>query len=248
MVFNHRIFYSNLTNALANFFAAKNIFTYNFNDYPFRPSVFEFATKQVKGCQFYSKLLKYDPLKRDNINFRHSKWEAAMNLQPDYINWNYVYQFNLKIKFDMKTRFFHYLIIRMGLLTKLQSSNFLHDDNSCTFCSMHPETVLHLLYECDFAVNLRNNIRSNISPIYNYDVTYLDNPMMFLLGMFLNSPDNLTFFINITTARFIWICKHKDQNPNFEGLKGYLKYFISYQKFADKLNCIRNVDVEALWR
>ena len=228
----NRIFYSNLTNCMANLFASKGIFTYKDIDMPIYPSIIKFTRKQKKGCSFYSKLLKYDKLKKDGIIARHNKWITHMNIQQNTIDFYRLYKFNMKITFDNRLRFFHLQLIRLGLTTKRQTRHFVdnHLDNLCTFCSSEPETIIHLLFECNVSQTFIGEVKNNISVFYNYDESFLLNPLAFLTGALLRSPNDRTFILILNMSRFLYISKCKEELPSFAGFKNFFNHFLINHK------------------
>ena len=120
-------------------------------------------------------------------------------------------------------------------------------NNLCTSCWQEPEKLVHLLFYCNQVQTLITTIRNNISPLYIYDSTSLNNPQRFLLGIDYTKCDNKTFLLNINIARFVWVAKHDGRALTLNNFKFFFNSFIRIQKFAGVLRALADVDTEAMW-
>ena len=56
-----------------------------------------FGILQLKGCNKWSRLLKYSKLNHNNIKKRERKWENRLGIRNYSINWKNVYKLNERI-------------------------------------------------------------------------------------------------------------------------------------------------------
>ena len=92
-----------------------------------------------------------------------------------------------------------------------------------------------------------NEIKTNISPLYDYDNTYMNSPEKFLLGVGIENSDNRTFILNINIARFVWVAKHDGRSLTLTNFKNFFNFFVRIQKTAGVLRQVRDLDPNALW-
>ena len=129
---------------------------------------------QKKGCNLWNKLIKNYRKDTTNIQKRQRICTEKFNLQEGDIFWNKVYQLNMSLNFNNHYRFFHLQISKYNLFTKKHSVHFRDQDNLCTFCNLHPEEMVHLLYHCTKVQTLMNEIKTKTASKYA-KVRHLDN-------------------------------------------------------------------------
>ena len=96
----NRIFYNNILESFMNICLENNIFVNPFDPLePIYPTVSEILLKNLKGCSFWSKLIKHYKNDDSNINARHLKWENKANLPPNIINWQNKRNYKLNISY-----------------------------------------------------------------------------------------------------------------------------------------------------
>ena len=82
----------------------------------------------------------------------------------------------------------------------------LIDSDMCTFCNNEPETISHLLWDCQCVQDFYNDVRYRLqssSIVFNFSYK------KFILGPYYNDPES-TFLL--TLKYFIYQCKCKKED------------------------------------
>ena len=93
--------------------------------------------------------------------------------------------------------------------------------DECPFCSENPDTILHTMGNCEYSINLWNNLKDLISPIYqitNREQT-LNSKLFGYHELEHTHPLNI---IHSLTRLHIWNCRHKNTKPNIHTVKSII--------------------------
>lgn len=84
--------------------------------------------------------------------FRPPVAQAKFNCEFDILNgdWNKIYSLPFRSCKEVKTNIFQYGNYMDCLMTNVRLFKMkLVEDESCSFCSNYPETMRHVLYDCE---------------------------------------------------------------------------------------------------
>ena len=83
----------------------------------------------------------------------------------DYIfNWKLIYRIPRIATFETKIRIFQYKLLNDVLYLNKKLFHFgIISQSKCSFCELYDETPQHIFYECTYAQNLWNQLRSYLS-------------------------------------------------------------------------------------
>ena len=77
-----------------------------------------------------------------------------MQITADSRKWQNIFETNYYATNKNKLRSFQIRLNLRSMVTQLQLHEFeFVDDNLCKFCRKEPETLMHLLCDCEIAVN-----------------------------------------------------------------------------------------------
>ena len=191
----------------------------------------------------YHKLIK--TYKKTPEKPKH-KWENILQIKIDEDIWlNYFTNIYLHTNYN-KLRYFQYRILNNILVTndKLKIWKILDNDN-CTFCNIHKETVIHLLIECDAVKHIWTKLKSWLSKKVNEDMVL--NQQDILFGYKTNDENFKAVNTIITiTKHYIYAQRCLKNIPNYNEIL----YQIKFQKQVEKsiaVNKNKETTHEAKW-
>ena len=96
----------------------------------------------------------------DKMFNTYVRWQVQLHTDLSYQEFLKVLSNINKIKISNKLRSFQFRVMHLALITntKLKSWKIV-DTDVCHYCKKYPETVEHLLYDCENAQNLLKNDR-----------------------------------------------------------------------------------------
>jgi len=161
-----------------------------------------------------------------------TKWNGIFS----NINWKYVHSFVFKISRDtyiqwLHTRIIHRILGTKSLLYKMK----IVDDNICTFCNNHEETLTHLFWSCEHIQTIVQYV-TNVLNINNVNLTTLSCQDM-LLGICIEKMNPINILL-LEIKRYIFMCKRTNTIPNVPGLKRTLLLSWEIQKQTTRQNNI----------
>ena len=201
---------------------------------PMLPVNLKLLLRDKKGCQQIYQILS------QNIETptAQNKWKNDLSL-PDNFKWQKVYSVPYGITKDTQLRWFQYRLIHRILATNTFLNKIgIKDDNKCTFCKTHPETLLHLLWYCEkvknFWYDLTNWLIGECTHIVNLNLTSQD----VILGIYNNQKaDNILNFILLSAKFYIYNLKYKDNVPQIQSFKRVLLLNYKTEKYTAYSNC-----------
>ena len=214
------------------------------------PALRSFGLLQLKGCNRWSKLLKYSKLNNQNIVKRERKWEDRMGIRNRSINWKKIYRINEQIKFCNTLRFFHLILIKDNIETNTRSVHYRSPSDLCTFCNRERETSYHLFWNCDIVRNFRNEVFNSIAN-HNFKIalnSVPNNAKSRIIGTHAIKADNFAFVFFLCLNRYLWITKLREGQPNIIAFKNHFNSFAKLQMSAKILRCFRNLKCSRAWQ
>ena len=161
------------------------------------------------------------------------KWEQDF---PNItLNWKHIYNIPRFATIETKIRNFQYKYLMNNIPTNkhLMKLNIV-SDSLCDFCSMHPETVNHMFWECRITQIFWNELQTSLN---NCNVRTSLDLYTITFGKSGNSNNiNVQNFIILNAKYYIHICKYRKTIPNFNCFKHFLIYKINIEKYIALLN------------
>ena len=134
-------------------------FGYNFKnnidkmEQPLRPDAISLICKFSKGCSHILFISK-----KGCKSLR--KWKLLFNI--DEKSWQTYCSITFNSTIDVDLRWFQYRILNRILFTNdlLFKLNLVEDD-LCSFCHIHTETLIHFFCDCHFSKNIWSELEKN---------------------------------------------------------------------------------------
>ena len=167
------------------------------------------------------------PKTRSIEEIMNSKWEKHVDIMD--VNWKNILKLTFETTIDNTLRNFQYKYLNCIIPTNKELYRYkLTNSTLCDFCSMAPDNIKHLFWECPFSQqiwqSLQNYIRTkNIQTNIDFKSISLGIPNLRKHKLALN-------YIILCTKYFIFKCKCNNETPNFLHLKHYLKRKINIEK------------------
>ena len=131
-----------------------------------------------------------------------------------------------------KLRDFQYRVLHSTLVTNDKLSMWgIINDESCSFCHNAPETIIHLLIECETSKKLWSEVTG-----YLYDISGMRINMSYvdvLLGMVGAGDTDLLNLINITVKQYLCACRCNNTYPIIATA------IMKIKDICDIVNCIK---------
>ena len=149
------------------------------------------------------------------------KWCESLQISSNFINWKAIYENNYFSTTETKLRSFQIRLNLRSIVTNIQLAGFdIIDNELCTFCLQHPETINHLFLNCKIVEHFWKDIEDWISTKLRVNIVLSSVNKLFGFQekgvgfQFLNSL--------LLSARFLmYRCKYSNTKPNM------LQYFNS---------------------
>ncbi|XP_054865756.1 uncharacterized protein LOC129348729 [Amphiprion ocellaris] len=207
-------------------------------------------------------ILLYSPIKTcltslaiDHINLLdkkcNNKWVSRTFNQLHFCNFNCDTRQDLKSSFKKKTFIFY---LSYPVTPKMKEthfkiisgiypvSDFLHKrfhfelEELCTFCSAEKETIEHLFFNCQHAMDFWTAIHGWISlQIPNVPPFILNDVIYYMDNLDLTISDTVNFVI-VMGKFFIHTCKWRSSTPIFAVFLNYFSEYFKSLKFACDIN------------
>jgi len=79
------------------------------------------------------------------------RWVNELHINNTSVNWRVVYDNNFHCTLESKLKSFQIKLNHRAVVINVQLHGFgLVDSNLCIFCNLHPETLVHLFFSCDY--------------------------------------------------------------------------------------------------
>ena len=201
-------------------------------DFPYKPSILNSLTAPAKGCNYWSKMLKSNLLKKSKIHEKESNWDTRLeNIQGPYF-WDSFYRFNININFDNRIKWINYQIVRGCLKVNRIISRFKPIQPTCTFCSQNIEDITHLFWECNLVQEFRRYVMNHYNSWPGIRIVTKKECIFGVKTEKTTSPLNLLLFY---IKHFIWVNRCKKNLPTLINFNRYFSYEIRiFQKCIEK--------------
>lgn len=134
-------------------------------------------------------------------------WEQNLNKQIDDKKWESICHRPGKITLCTKLRLFQYKITQRCLVTNIQLKYYgIIDQDLCTFCGLHRETIMHLFWECQIVQRawmcFKNIVRMNYGDNRLGNMAY-----EFMFNIFVAKPADYVNTLTLIFKRFIYVTR-----------------------------------------
>ena len=172
--------------------------------------------KEEKIAQFvYGELIKRDEVYPEKA-YEKNKISYNANINKD----SFIELFSIACSCtnSPKLREFQYRLLHNAIITNIQLKNWkIKASNMCSFCNEEPETVLHLLIECDISKSIWDTLWVKLNTILGSRVTLTKSEQ--ILGINSHLPiNNLYNYICTTVKHYIYVCRCVAKRPSSETL------------------------------
>ena len=194
--------------------------------------------KNKQGCKnMYLSLNRKSSIPKGQL-----RWNGIF--ETNEFNWQLIYNIPAKSCNNTKLHRFQYRILHRILATndylfKCQ----IKTENSCTFCTVVPEKLEHLFWQCPIVMNFWDEVEQWIYVKCNYLINI--DKVKAIFGI-LNSNEwfRPLNYILILTRFFIYKCRIKNKQPNITGWKNEVKTLI----MMEKMIAIKNSRIDKFMR
>ena len=182
--------------------------------------------KEKKPSKYFYNILRdavFDPPVRSQ-----NKWAEEFPEIPQG-NWIFYYTMAKLSTPETRIHFFQYKILHRILVTNSKLLYFgIKDNNRCTFCNQHKETISHLFCECIIVMNFWTEVTHWLNA--TFDINLALNHSVVIFG-----SEKLEKSVNcviLWAKYFIYCCRCKESKPDCQGYQGYLKKNVLVEKHA----------------
>ena len=191
---------------------------------------FDLLMKTTKGASPIYQTIQ----KTENSISGQNKWTNITRITAE--DWKHSFNVLNWLTKDRKLRWFQYRILHHILSTNRSVSKFkTGQDDACTFCQAHSETILHLLWQCEktktFWTELSNLINRRCTNSNNLSI----NERLVIFG---HSPlvkmDQTCNLIILTAKFFIYKCKVKNTQLKLNTFIKELHNYYCVLKYINK--------------
>ena len=209
--------------------------------YPYIPLHLHTILKQIKGTKNIYKSLNTN----NTLPTSQRKW-SFFNF--DQSTWNSIYILPFRVTKDPKLQWLQYRINHYILTT----NKYLHkigltESSQCSFCHSQPETILHILWECDKVQVLINNLKIIIELKNIPFCTITKEAFIFGLHDQKDTSANVNNLILLTVKSYIYRMRCLNQNLSIVGLLKDIKQNFQVQEAILKQN-VTNQNILNHWR
>ena len=203
--------------------------------YPTQPLLINILNITKTGCIAYYKLLIMKQTLRNTTSDREARWHNELQTVYGVEFWAKIYSLAANIKLENKTKWLQFQINRNSLFTNYKVNKFKPNISPlCTFCCHQEnfprfELVSHLFYDCDFILNLWQNIRTWLAALDT--IVPLERAKL-LFGIPNEQSHSVLNYIILSVKSYIWKAKFTTKDLSL----------IEFQKFLYlKLTEMKNV-------
>lgn len=160
-----------------------------------------------------------------------TKWsEKGIDITEE--EWRVLNILPYKCTLSTKLQAFQYKITHRILGTRVfQKMCRITDDDACTFCQDHAETITHLFIECPVTDTFWQNVVVWLSP--ELDLADQINHKMILFGV---SDSLLKSHLLLIAKYYLFICERGGQIPTVAGVSAMVKVEYDTERFIAKGN------------
>ena len=203
--------------------------------YPTQPLLINILNLTKTGCIVYYRLLRKKQNLRNDTTDRETRWHNELGTVYGVDFWAKTYFLAANIKFENRIKWLQFQINRNSLFTNYKVNKFKPNISPlCTFCGHQEnfprfELVSHLFYDCDYILNLWQNIRNWLATLGT--IIPLERAKL-LFGVHNEQSNSVINYIILSAKSYIWKAKFTTKNLAL----------IDFQKFLyHKLSEIKNI-------
>ena len=156
--------------------------------------------------------------------------EATLDTNLSIHEWWALYPNFMAIVKPSKLRYFQYCILTCSLTTNVRRSKWSGGKISdlCTFCKRAKETVVHVLFECEYCIKLWDNLKRILKYFFNVELTL--SKQLIILNNY-NGPNKQIVNLLISILKqHIYSEKCFDRIPTFEAYMTKLSWWYLIEK------------------
>ena len=175
-----------------------------------------------------------------------NKWVQVMGESNVNNNWKEIYAVIYKASNDSSIRSFQYkFLLRILPTNKQLLKQGIVSSSLCTFCNSNIESLEHLFWECIEVQPLWNSL-NNFIAARSINLKIKKQEVMF--GILTNNEHvNICNFLIILAKYYIFASKYRNNKPNFNAYKEYLRLRIKIEEQI-ALNNDRHNAHQMKWR
>ena len=205
--------------------------TINKMEQPLRPDTIALICKYSKGCSHIYSLFQANE-KKESKSLR--KWKIHFNID-DRI-WQTYCNINFSSTIDVDLRWFQYKVMHRILFTNVLLFKLkLVEDDLCSFCHMHTETLIHFFCDCKFSINIWSELEKWILTNTGYKINFTKENILFGFQGANNKAMNCLTFI---VKRTLYNNKLQNKVPYFPQVKISLINYYKKEKYIAETNCL----------
>lgn len=157
-------------------------------------------------------------------------WENRLNIDIEQVK---VFTTIKRATVDAKLRWFQFRILHNILTTNKSVAKYNREqEEHCTFCKRYPESIEHLLWNCQYSFSLWNCLSNKINTYCNHSIRFSFNKNLIILGISQNTQtDTVLDLIILLAKHYIYRSKVNKTKPNYNHFENLLamRYMIEKQ-------------------
>ena len=194
--------------------------------------------KQIKLEKSVSKYIYWQLLQKKNPKSGANRliWQNDLNKTITERRWNDLYSNFRRIVKSTKLQFFQYRILSKTLTTNIHRFRWKKvTNNKCTFCKNEAETVIHMLWECEYVQKLWCNLRKKCNYFLGVDVNFTAE--IIILNDYEGKNKDMINQLIVMLKHHVYAQKCFDSIPTFPDFMLKLSHWYSVEKhFAYECN------------
>ena len=158
------------------------------------------------------------------MHYKYAKWtqDLGQTIAPDIYQFGKLHKQIFSITNIPKYRSFQYRLLQRGLITNIQLQQWgIKPSPNCTFCRISPETIQHLLSECQIVQEIWQKVANLLRQKYGYSDIKLDT-ISIIQNSIVPGTNNVGNFICLITKQYIYRKKCQNQTLIFTELSNHI--------------------------
>ena len=159
---------------------------------------------------FYCNLIKTKPF-QETVKVI---WENELKEEIDRRLWEGSFDNTARITISTKLRIFQYQVIHKIITTNVRRAKYTVGlSPKCTFCFSQNETILHLLYECEYSRKVWKALEKWL--MYYFKVKVKLTPLQIICNTVESQEKDMVNTCVLIMKRFIYVSKCYEKIPEF---------------------------------
>ena len=199
---------------------------------PLRPDAIALICKFSKGCSHIYSLFQTCLVNKKECKSLQ-KWKLHFDI--DEKSWQSYCSITFNSTIDVDLRWFQYIILNRILFTNdlLFKLNLVEED-LCSFCYKHTETLIHFFCDCPFSKKIWSELEKWILAKTGYGIAFTKNNIMFGFQGSNNKAMNCLSFI---VKRTLYSNKLQNKVPCFPYFKSSIINYYRNEKYIAESKC-----------